>query len=208
MLENRVNPLGEIFITNARGTWMGNRGQLHGTGKTILRPFKLKAWLICLLMFKGRNRAVMSPNQYTELFFLDEATAFAAGHRPCFECRRKDYDFFKSCWLEGNSNYGFLKKTSIQRIDEILHEERIDKQGKKQMFKATLKDLPDGTFFLQDGEPFLIARERIHHWTPFGYEKAMGLPSSRKVLVLTPRSTVNAFRSGYKPALHYSLNEI
>jgi hypothetical protein len=208
MLQNRVDPQGEIFITSARGAWMGNRGQLHGAGKTILRPFKLKAWLICLLVFKERNRQVMSPNQYTELFFLDEATAFAAGHRPCFECRRKEYELFKYCWLKGNPEYGFSIKTSIQKIDEILHQERMDRQGKKQVFDMRLRDLPEGTFILLNGEPFLVAGEQIHHWTPFGYEKALELPASRQVTVLTPKSTINAFRNGYKPEMHHSLREI
>src|ERR1700743_3660322 len=102
MLQNRVDPQGNIIKTTARGAWMGNRGQLHNEQRQIVRPFKLKAWLTCLLQFNGRKREVMSPQRYTELFFLDEATAFAAGHRPCFECRRKDYDLFKSFWLQGN----------------------------------------------------------------------------------------------------------
>src|SRR6187402_976555 len=113
MLQNRVDPFGNIFATKTRGTWLGNRGQLHGAGKTILRPFKHKAWIICELRFKGRYREIMSPNLWTELFFLDEATAFAAGHRPCFECRRDDAKRFKQCWIEGNPAHGFTMKTSI-----------------------------------------------------------------------------------------------
>ncbi len=148
MLQNRVDPKGNIIKTTARGNWMGNRGQLHDKGKDIKRPFKLKAWLICVLEFKDRKRQVMSPNLYTELFFLDEATAFAAGHRPCFECRRKNYDHFKSCWLKGNPEYGFNKDTSIQAIDNILHKERIDPNGDKVTFLEKLNNLPHGTFIL------------------------------------------------------------
>jgi len=102
MLQNRVDPFGNILKTSARGLWMGNRGILHNDRKELLRPFKLKAWITCKLQFNGRKREVMTPNRYTELFFMDEATSFAAGHRPCFECRREDYKKFKTLWLKGN----------------------------------------------------------------------------------------------------------
>jgi len=104
MLQNRVDPLGNIIKTPARGQWMGNRGVIHNDKKEILRPFKLKAWITCKLEFKNWKRQVMTPNRYTELFFLDEATAFGAGHRPCFECRRDDYNLFKSYWLIHSKN--------------------------------------------------------------------------------------------------------
>jgi hypothetical protein len=201
MLQNRVSPQGNIIITDARGAWMGNRGQLHGAGKHILRPFKLKAWITCLLEFKGRNRPVMSPNQYTELFFLDEATAFAAGHRPCFECRRKAYDIFKNNWIKGNPEYGFNEKTSIQKVDEVLHSERIDDNNNKVTFTSPFKDLPDGSFIRIEDEPYLVSGKQIFHWTPFGYGKGSLLSAAEKVCVLTPKSTVNAFREGYKPQI-------
>jgi len=201
MLQNRVDPIGNIISTSARGTWMGNRGQLHGAGKHILRPFKLKAWLICVLEFKDRCRQVMAPNLYTELFFMDEATAFAAGHRPCFECRRDAYDRFKSLWIKGNPEYGFDKKTSISAIDDIIHSERIDQKGKKITFDANIKELPDGTFIRIEDEPYLLAGQHIYHWTPFGYDKGIPLPVSENVTVLTPKSTINAFRAGYQPQI-------
>ena len=106
-MQNRVNPYGKIIETEARGAWMGNRGLLHNENKEIVRPYKLKAWITCLLQFKGRQREIMSPNRYTELFFLDEATALAAGHRPCFECRKEDYNKFKSLWIKGNPGCNF-----------------------------------------------------------------------------------------------------
>jgi hypothetical protein len=208
MLQNRVDPQGNIISTSARGAWMGNRGQLHGKGKTILRPFKLKAWITCLLEFKGWCREVMSPNLYTELFFLDEATAFAAGHRPCFECRRKDYDRFKSCWLSGNPEYGFNEKTSIREIDDILHRERIGSDDRKVTFTAILSDLPDGTFIELDSEPFLLANGQIYQWTPFGYEKGIEEGEAKEVTVITPRSTVNAIRAGYFPQMAAQVTEI
>src|SRR3954469_22149992 len=136
MTQNRVNPFGKIFATSARGAWLGNRGQLHGKGKTILRPFKHQAWIICLLQFKNRRRQIMTPGLWTELFFMDEATAFAAGHRSCFECRRDDASHFKAAWLKGNPQYGFTIKTSINKIDEIIHAERIDSNGKKVTYEA------------------------------------------------------------------------
>jgi hypothetical protein len=114
MLQNRVDPFGNLIKTRARGTWMGNRGVLHDDKQQLLRPFKLKAWLTCRLEFKGRKRQIMAPHRWTELFFLDEATAFAAGHRPCFECRRSDFNKFKSLWIKGNPEYNFDEKTPIQ----------------------------------------------------------------------------------------------
>jgi len=207
MLQNRVDPEGNLIATSARGAWMGNRGQLHGAGKTVLRRFKLKAWITCLLQFKGRCRQVMSPNWYTELFFLDEATSFAAGHRPCFECRRQDYDRFKSAWLKGNPDYGFTKKTSIREIDDILHRERIDADGRKVTFTALLNELPDGTFIRLDNRPFLLAGGQLHRWTPFGYDETTVAAGVGEVTVLTPRSTVNAMRAGYRPQMGLPENQ-
>jgi len=203
MLQNRVDPQGNIIKTSARGVWLGNRGQLHGDTKTILRPFKLKAWLICVLEFKDRHRQVMAPNLYTELFFFDEATAFAAGHRPCFECRRDDANRFKVAWLKGNPEYGFDHKVLIGKIDEIIHQERIDKKGSKVTFEAAIEDLPDGVFIQIDGESYLFVDRIIRHWTPFGYEEGIQLLVPKKVTVLTPRSVVNAFCSGYRPQMGY-----
>ncbi len=201
MLQNRVDPQGNIIRTSARGRWMGNRGQLHDRGKTILRPFKLKAWITCLLQFKNWHREVMAPNLYTELFFLDEATAFSAGHRPCFECRRADYDRFKTLWLKGNPEYGFDLKTSIQKIDDIMHEERIDKQRNKVTYKDNLGSLPDGAFVLWEDKPHLLAGGRLFPWSPEGYKDSIPLPAVEKITVLTPRSVVNAFRAGYVPEM-------
>ncbi|MGI8952168.1 MAG: hypothetical protein ACR2FN_11360 [Chitinophagaceae bacterium] len=201
MLQNRVDPQGNIIKTSARGAWMGNRGQLHDEQQHVLRNFKLKAWLICLLEFKNRKRHVMAPNRYTELFFLDEATAFAAGHRPCFECRREDYNRFKSCWLKGNPEYGFDNKISIQKIDNILHGERINGEGKKVTYAENIKNIPDGTFILFNRKPYLIANKLMHTWSPFGYNEVIDLPKTGMATVLTPRSTVNSFRAGYRPQM-------
>jgi hypothetical protein len=143
----------------------------------------------------------MSPNLYTELFFLDEATAFAAGHRPCFECRREDYKRFKTAWLKGNPEYGFDEKTPIGKIDDILHQERMDKKGGKGTYEAEIRDLPDGTFIEIGGKAYLVADNHIFGWTPFGYEKGQELTQEQQVNVLTPKSTVNTFRAGYIPQM-------
>jgi hypothetical protein len=201
MLQNRVDPSGNIIQTSARGAWMGNRGQLHDGHKHILRPFKLKAWLICLLQFKNRQRQVMAPNHYTELFFLDEATAFAAGHRPCFECRRMDYNRFKAYWITGNSALGFDLHTPINEIDKILHKERIGRKSEKITYEEHAQTLPDGTFILMDCKPYLLDNKQLYLWTPFGYQPPVSVPGTRLLTVLTPKSTVNTFKAGYKPQM-------
>lgn len=206
-MRNRVDPAGEIFETNARGAWMGNRGQLHGRTKDILRSFKLKAWITCVLQFKNRRRTVMSPGLYTELFFMDEAVSFAAGHRPCCECRRQDFNRFKMYWINGNASYGFSEKTSIQHIDAVIHNERIDTDGRKVTYRETIKNLPTGTFILMNGEPYLIAGKDLFHWTPFGYGQKLREPVNEKATVLTPRSVVNTFTAGYTPQMAIDLTQ-
>ena len=200
-MQNRVDPIGNIIDTTARGLWMGNRGQLHDHTIQILRPFKLKAWLICVLQFKNRQRKVMSPGLYTELFFLDEATAFAAGHRPCCECRRKDHYSFKRYWLTGNPAYGFTENMGIKNIDDVMHKDRISKRGDKVTFLANLEDLPTGTFIFMDEQPYLVVTSYLYHWTAAGYNTKLPLPKNKMVTVLTPRSVVNTFTAGYVPQM-------
>jgi hypothetical protein len=195
-MRNRVNPYGEIIETKARGSLMGNRGLLHDPAQHIVRSYKLKAWITCLLQFRGRHREIMTPNRYTELFFLDEATAFAAGHRPCFECRRDDFNRFKTLWIKSNPEYNFPAKTSIEAIDKILHHERMNDDGSKRMYKANINSLPDGTFIALENDPYLIAGGYIYLWTPGGYTKKKSLPEG-EADVLTPKSIVNTLRVGY-----------
>ena len=196
-----MDPCGNIIKTSARGAWMGNRGLLHDEHQNILRPFRLKAWITCVLEFKGRKRQVMAPGKYTELFFLDEATAFAAGHRPCFECRRDDAMRFKLFWLKGNPEYGFDEKTPIAEIDKILHKERINEKGEKVIYEEAVTNIPNGTFILLDDKPFLFANSMLFAYTPFGYDKGRALPGTKKLTVLTPKSIVNTFRAGYIPQM-------
>jgi hypothetical protein len=200
MLQNRVDPFGNFIVTPARGSWMGNRGVIH-KDKQITSAFRHKAWITCVLEFKGRKRTVMTPNRWTELFFLDEATAFAAGHRPCFECRRNDAVRFKSCWLKGNPPYAYTMETSINLIDEVIHRERIDHGKIKVTHQRAPADVPDGTFVLMNNDPHLVSNGKLHPWTPFGYEEGVAMPDVSTFTVLTPHSIVNAFRAGYVPQI-------
>jgi hypothetical protein len=198
MLQNRVDPFGNIIKTSARGSVMGNRGVIHNEHKVVTHAFKHKAWIACVLLFKGRHRSVMASGKWTELFFLDEATALAAGHRPCFECRRDDANLFKECWITGNPDYRFTRKTSITKIDEILHRERIDNRKQKITHQRNISDVSDGTFVLVDDRPYLVSRHQLLRWTPFGYDQTIDIPSST-LTVLTPNSIVNALNAGYVP---------
>lgn len=201
MLQNRVNPFGNIIRTEARGIFMGNRGVLHNDDKEIVRPYKIKTWITCVLAFKNRRRPVMAPNRYTELFFMDEATSFAAGHRPCFECRKATAHQFKSLWLKGNPDKGFNEKTLIKEIDNILHTERIDAHNLKVTFEERPDTLPDGTFVSIGEEPYLLNKGLLYLWSPDGYSAGIHLPESGKLPVLTPASIVNTFRAGYVPQM-------
>ncbi len=202
-LQNRVDPFGQLIRTSARGAWMGNRGLIHNEHQQIVRPYRLKAWITCVLEFKNRRREVMTPNLYTELFFLDEATAFSAGHRPCAECRRADFNRFKAAWVRGNPLYMYNIKTPIGEIDEILQRERLNPDGSKSTYRENPEDLPEGSFIEYNGSPYMISHSNsVIHWTPFGYTNSIKLPLSGEVNVLTPKSIVNAFRSGYLPQIN------
>ena len=201
MLQNRVDPFGSIIRTPERGTWLGNRGVLHNDHQEITRPYKLKAWITCALEFRGRHREVMQPDCWTELFFLDEATTFSAGHRPCFQCRYKDHQRFKEMWIASNPQYGFTMKTPVARIDEILHAERVAPDKSKVTYEVSPQSLPDGTFISFNDNAYLLANNKLHLWTPAGYKESINLPKVNKVTVLTPRSIVNMFRAGYIPQM-------
>jgi len=198
MFQNRVDPFGRFIQTSARGAWMGNRGVIH-KDKQIVKSFKHKAWITCVLEFKGRKRAIMSPDRWTELFFLDEATAFAAGHRPCFECRRDDANKFKSCWIKGNPGHAFTMKTPIHRIDEIIHRERIDSAQQKITHPRIAHSIPHGTFISRNDDAYLFSNNKLYRWTPFGYEAGVDVQPDAMLTVLTPASIVNAFSAGYVP---------
>ncbi len=200
-LENRVDPFGNIFRTAARGTMMGNRGgTLHNLDREIVRRYKSRRWIACVLEFRGRYRAVMSPNRYTELFFLDEAVAFAAGHRPCAECRRERYNAFKGAWKRA---YRQDESPFADEMDRELHPERIA-NGKKVTYEAALDSLPSGCFVQVHGKAYLVMENALLLWTPEGYSTREERPKDSMVTVLTPPSMVECFRHGYVPEIHAS----
>lgn len=201
MLQNRVNPFGQIIKTQHRGAWMGNRGVIHNAGKEIVRQFKVKAWITCALQFRGRHREIMQPNRWTELFFLDEATAFAAGHRPCFQCRYADHQRFKIYWVKGNPTYGFDMKTAVTEIDDILQRERIAADKTKVSYHESLNLLPDGAFVAYQNNAYLVKAKQLHLWTAAGYQEPIPFPVCDKMEVLTPKSFVNMFAAGYAPQM-------
>jgi hypothetical protein len=207
-LQNRVTPEGDIIATPHRGLMMGNRGgAFHLPGRTIgHRRWATRQWIACVLEFKGRHRpAMMQPNRYTELFFLDEATALAAGHRPCFECRRRDAEHFAALWGQMR---GWPAPARAPEMDLALQAERVGAQGHKITYRAQLAALPDGTFIrLLDGntaQPYLFDRNNLFPWSPAGYGTPMPAPRRREVEVLTPRSIVAVLSAGYRPMLHPS----
>jgi hypothetical protein len=205
--QNRVDPFGEIVASPERGTLMGNRGGcMHDERQRLgVARWRNEHWIACLLAFKGRHRTVMTPNRYTELFFLDEATAFAAGHRPCAECRRPDFLRFKEAWLRGNPESGVDLRSGIGPIDRVLHAERATRWRRKVTYGAPINALPDGVFVTLDIRPYqplLIWRGRLLHWAFEGYTGAMQRPTGLTVTVLTPRSSVNAIAAGYEPSVH------
>lgn len=203
MLQNRVDPFGNIIKTPERGAWMGNRGVIHNHEKEIVRPYKLKSWITCVLQFKGRHRQVMSPDRWTELFFMDEATAFSAGHRPCAECRREDFNRFKKYWLVGNAEAGFNEKTPISLIDNFVHVERVDKKNRKKTHRQVAGQLPDGSMVVISDRAFVKSADRLYEWSPGGYKNPVKIPDG-EVAVLTPVSFVKAFRAGYVPQIAVS----
>ena len=208
-LQNRVTPFGDLIATPARGTLMGNRGRLHGPGRRILRRVAggYRAWVTCRLEFRGQHRAVMASNRYTELFFLDEATALAAGHRPCGECRRADYQRFKATWLLANRDRGLGPAAPITAIDLALQTDRLDRDGRQRTYDVELGSVPDGVFVVlpDDAKPHLVWRGALALWSPAGYGVGRIAHRQELVRVLTPRSTAATIAAGYVPGVHPSL---
>jgi hypothetical protein len=144
--QNRVTPFGDLIAIPDRGTFMGNRGILHDEEGKIRRAWQVKRWLVCVPEFRGRKRSVMTPNRYTELFFLDEATALAAGHRPCAECRHARFIAFSNAWKMASPESGGSSRPTADEIDDRLHAERITLDRSKRSFMGSLEELPDGVF--------------------------------------------------------------
>jgi hypothetical protein len=202
-LQNRVTPLGELIADPARGLVYANRGCLHDDQGRIRRRYNGKLWIACRLKFKGWHRhPLMQPGRFTELFFLDEATAFAAGHRPCALCRREDYNRFRELWRKRHPD-----QVKAVEMDAQLHAERLDPESRRhRLHDAALDELPDGAFVLRDGAPHLVLGDRLLAWSPAGYTAAAPRPGGRARLI-TPPSLVAVLRAGWQgavPLLHPS----
>lgn len=194
-LQNRVTPLGELIAHPARGLVYGNRGCLHDEAGRIRRRYAGKRWIACRLEFRGRRRhPLLRPGRYTELFFLDEATAFAAGHRPCAECRREDYVRFGALWRELHPG-----SARADAIDAHLHAERLTAEA----WTAPVDELPDGAFLLREDEPWLVVGSKLLRWTPAGYTERAQRPTDAAASVITPPSLVAIVRAGWQSAVPF-----
>jgi hypothetical protein len=195
-LQNRVTPLGDLVADAARGLVYGNRGCLHDAAGRIRRRYAGRRWIACRLQFRGWHRhPLLQPGRFTELFFLDEATAFAAGHRPCALCRREDYDRFSAIWQELHAG-----QIGADAMDAQLHAERVAPGTRGQLHHAAaLGDLPDGSFVLRDGAPWLVLGAQLLRWTPAGYVEPRARPEGGRVVLITPPSLVGVLRAGWQP---------
>jgi hypothetical protein len=194
---NRVTPFGDIVALPGRGTLTGNRGILIDDERRMVRRWQTKRWIACRLSYKGIRRKVMQPHAWTELFFLDEASALAAGHRPCAECRRDDYRRFRDLWQRHVS-----PDASADAMDVVLHRQRVDGRAKR-THRDDLGALPDGTFVAIDNAAWLVRGEGLYAWSEGGY----GARRSRfrgEIDVLTPQAVVTILRAGYRPIIHPS----
>ncbi|QXT39163.1 hypothetical protein [Gymnodinialimonas ceratoperidinii] len=192
---NRVLPDGRIVAHPARGTFTGNRGILvDRAGHMTNRQWAAKAWITCVLDFRGRRRAIAQPGTWTELFFLDEAVALAAGHRPCAYCRRADYNAYRE---------RFTDAPKAVEMDTTLHAERLAGRDKR-LHELRLDTLPDGAFIIHDGAAHLVRGDHLHPFSPDGYRAAVPRPSG-EALALTPPSSLQVLTSGYTPQLHPSV---
>jgi hypothetical protein len=198
-LQNRVTPFGDIVAIPQRGMFTGNRGIIHDPAtKTLLhKRWASKAWLVCVCDYKGRRRQVMGGRSWTELFFLDEAVALAAGHRPCFFCRRAAAVAFRAAWAAGKG----AKEPSARDMDAVLHQERMQ-HGQKliHVIPGPLSKLPDGAVVAASGSAFTIVGGQAFRWTEQGYQGQQEIRHADGLL--TPPSTFAALRAGYRPVLH------
>jgi hypothetical protein len=200
-LQNRVDPFGELFVDPSLGLFMGNRGGRIHTGERTLtrRRWASRQWICCVLDFKGRHRKVWRDG-YTELFFLDEVTALAAGHRPCFECRRLDALAFAACWQRGHA---LNTRPSAADMDAVLHEQRLEDSAKRRHVRQAA-ELPDGAVVVLDGRAFAVRGDALLYWTPDGYATRRPRPRGGTVEVLTPPAMLAALAAGYSPRWHPS----
>jgi hypothetical protein len=206
-LQNRVTPFSTIEAVPARGLFMGNRGILHNERHELVsQGWRTKRWIICELSFKDWHREVMQPHHYTELFFLDEAVALAAGHRPCALCRAAAFEAFTAAWSQGKAG-----PASALTIDEQLHCERVPALRGKGRRQAELATQPDGAMVMlpcYEGEAWLKLGTWLYGWSHMGYRRVEHVDGAELVGVLTPFSTVCALRNGYRPYIHPSVYDL
>ena len=200
-LQNRVDPFGELFADPARDTFMGNRGgRFHTAARTLTaRRWASRQWICCVLAFKGRQRDVWG-RFYTELFFLDEPTALAAGHRPCFECRREDAENFAEYWRIAHRLRG---RPGAAEMDQVLHRERLQGRAKRR-HRRNIGGLPDGAFIALGDAAFAVRGDSLLRWTPQGYTARVPRPRGGTVDVLTPPAILAGLSAGYQPRWHPS----
>jgi hypothetical protein len=202
--QNRVTPFSELVAVPARGLVYGNRGCLHDHAGTIRRRFNGKRWISCQLEFRGWHRVpLLQPGKFTELFFLDEATAFAAGHRPCALCRHADYRRFSEIWQTLHPG-----EVGADAIDARLHSERLDPVPRTQRHSsASLPELPDGAFVVRDDAAWLVRGDELLRWTAAGYDTRVARPAGGDARLITPPSLVAVLQTGWRslvPVLHPS----
>ena len=199
--QNRVNPFGDLIATPERGTLYGNRGCIVDRDGKIARRFKELRWIICVLDFKNRRHPMMAPGRYTGLFFLDEATALAAGHRPCAECQRERFELFRSHWAAANSTDAGSAKPLAPVMDVVLHGERLGSGA----YCDSIKGLSNGTFVTDnDSEAFLVLDGKLLRWSPAGYVLGERKKFDEPFRILTPASVVRALADGYPVKIHPS----
>lgn len=211
-LQNRVDPWGELQITPERGAWMGNRGILHNDEKKIVKPWQHQGWVTCLLKYGESTRTGNSsrekpftPGNYSELFFLDEATAFAAGHRPCSQCRNKRYKEFKQAWSTANRDLVSSDDPPYKEMDGVLQGERVLPKEEKKKRVAVLDSLPDGTMIALNGKAYLVWRRRLYQWSFAGYSQdKVKRASTTSVQLLTPASIIRMYANGFVPQVDVS----
>lgn len=204
-LQNRMTPLGDLVSETARGTMMGNRGgRIHDprTQTLLKRQWASKRWICCVTEFKNRQRTVMGEG-YTEVFFLDEVTALSCGHRPCFECRRKDALAFQATWQQAQ---GLAAPPMADAMDHILHAERLD--GRRKRLHDLTRPPPDGAMVLWEGRAHAVLGGRLRPWQFEGYGAPFEIPDLSELQLLTPPAIAAALENGYSPAVHGTGNAI
>lgn len=205
-LQNRVTPYGDLVAVQERGAWMGNRGCLHDAQRQVVRRSARDAWVLCRLQWKGIRRTLMSPGRYTELFFLDEATALAAGHRPCNDCRAERLESFKQAWSKGVDGLPG-GRVLVSRIDAGIKQERAGTKAARELPVVPLSELPAGVMVEPLGQPGIALLHwagGLRRWSPAGYTECVSFAPDGLVRLVTPSSIAKVIGAGFVPEVHPS----